>query len=257
MKANETPNEKNRRLLKQRFGNENETKNEFNFKFETDFGNEPITIKVKDLDGNENEHQIEKISGNGNETTLHFKNEPKNELGNENETGNEPRFENELHFRNELEMNHEYENTSKNENRFKNELITTMKSEILFYSPTLEFQDIPSHQQPKDNTTRIIAVNKENVFHLYLRYRDTVKIYLEKEYLTDDEIEDFKQASQRYNMLQELNSEFTIKEAIKDMDKTGSIITHDCSNNTTETESVSLSQIASDFLHQISERIHK
>lgn len=249
MKANETPNEKNHRLLKQRFGNGNGFENESRFNFEFDYGNEPVTVKIIDIDGYENEHQIEKMTGNENETTLHFKNE--NELGNGNGTGNE------LHFRNELKMNSKNEKQSENENRFQNELINSMKSELLFYSETIDFQDIPTHQQQKYNHTEIIVVNKDNVFNLYQRYKDTVKIYLEKQYLTDEEIEDFKQASQRYNMLQKLNDKLTLNELLKNPENKTGNITHEPSNSANDSESRPLSEIASDFLHRISETIHK
>lgn len=264
MKANETPNETNYRKLKQRFANENGFKNEYNLDFEVDFGNEPITIKIIDIDENEHEHEIEKITGNENETTLHFKNENENGFGNENETGNE------IHFRNELEMNSRNEllssvenevknmkNKTENEMRFENELINSMKSELLFYSEIIDFQDIPSYQKPKDNRTEIIVVTKDNVFHLYQRYKDTVKIYLEKQYLTTEEIEDFKQASQRYIMLQKLNDKLTLNELLKNPENKTGIISHDHCNEIHESESTPLSEIASNFLHRISKRIHK
>lgn len=93
MCGNETPNERNYRLLKHRFANENETENKFSIHIELDFGNEPLLMKFVDLNGNETIHQVERVTGNGNETTLHIKNGNeitysfKNENGNENGNG--------------------------------------------------------------------------------------------------------------------------------------------------------------------------
>jgi hypothetical protein len=64
--------------------NENENENKYNIHYECDLRNKPLTIKIIDMNGNETEHRIEKITSNGNETTLHFENE------NENGNGNEP-----------------------------------------------------------------------------------------------------------------------------------------------------------------------
>lgn len=77
MIGNETPNEKNHRLLKHRFTNENETGSKF--QIEIDFGNEPVEMKIVDENGNEKAFEVERVTGNEKWITLHCRNENENE----------------------------------------------------------------------------------------------------------------------------------------------------------------------------------
>ena len=205
MKANETQNEKNYQLLKQRFTNESQ----FEIHNEVDYGNEPLKIKVTDSNGNENEHEIEKLTGNGFETTLHFKNENENETGNENRNGNGNGFENENENENELgnETRNEihFRNETGNEILIKNELIKQMKNEILFHTTDKTFKQ-ESSIHSRANYIQIRIINKDNVEDLVKRYTDTVNYYLEQEYLAIDEVEDFKLACERLKGIREIQS---------------------------------------------------
>ena len=87
MIGNETPNEKNHRLLKQRFTNENETDSKV--QIEIDFGNEPVEMKLICGNGNEKSFKVERITGNETGLVLHCRNENETGSGNENENGNE------------------------------------------------------------------------------------------------------------------------------------------------------------------------
>lgn len=101
MCENETPNEKNYRLLAERFGNENEPafENRFQIKIELDFGNEPFLLNYVDVNGNETLLKVKKVFGNeqyctlelenGNELLLKNENGVLNECRNENGNGNE------------------------------------------------------------------------------------------------------------------------------------------------------------------------
>ena len=119
MSANETPNERNYRLLKQRFANEPQ------IHIETHYGNEhPLQVRIIDLDGNEETKWVEKIESDGNETVITFANE--NEIKNESRIGVGIEVENETvtRFENENENGIRFENEllNGNENQFGNEI---------------------------------------------------------------------------------------------------------------------------------------
>lgn len=99
-----------------------ENENEPLYTIEIDYGDEPLTMKQIDENGNETVRKIQKTIGNGLETRFIFVDENENENELQNGNGNELRNENENQFENENRNGNELENGNGNGNGFENEL---------------------------------------------------------------------------------------------------------------------------------------
>lgn len=222
--TNETPNEKNYRLLEQRF----ETEKHF-------IPTNELTDIVIDANGNElyayTENRIVYPVRNENGEVLGFENRGMNgngivnqiKIGNEFITGFENELKNELGIRNENEIAEQYGIEPKFRNEVKNEveneleeligneLVTAMKNEILFYSTDKRFPQKNSLVEKKDHI-HIRIVNKTNINYFFKRYRDTVNYFLKKEYLEPSEVEDFHLATDRLSIISKVSMEMHQRE---------------------------------------------
>ena len=203
---NETPNERNHRLLKQRFENEKGNENGNGIVIRNELGNETRI-------GNENRNENENETGN----ELHFRNELQFEI----EPRNETITDTESIIKNKIQKQLEHNNNP------TNNLVNSMKTEILF------FDKIPNDFLISDITTKssedliqIVIVNKGNINDLYQKYHHILQYYLNRRYLTESEVTDFKLCTERYNLLRKIDSYYRIDEKLDKLDEELTISTN-------------------------------
>lgn len=155
-----------------------ENENEPLYTIEIDYGDEPLTMRQIDENGNETVRKIQKTIGNGLETRIIFVDENENE--------NENQFENELKNGNENGNELGNENTTRNELQFRNELQKYPKNETkkeqenglldtLQNSYTQLKKNASCYDAIKPKITKINLPNTKNI-HLEQHFDNTLTL---------------------------------------------------------------------------------